>query len=48
MADENIILHNYSDDSQIKAYMRDVLAPRVFKNVDINALNAGLFSLNTE
>ena len=48
MADENIRLNNYSDDSQIKDFMRYELAPRIFHNIPITDLNAGLFSLNTE
>lgn len=48
MADENIVLNNYSDDSQIKDYMRNVLAPRVFHSIPLTTLNSGMFSLTTE
>ena len=48
MADENIILNNYSDDSQIKDYMRNVLAPKVFHTIPISTLNSGMFSLTSE
>ena len=48
MADENIMLNNYSDDSQIKSFMMNVLAPRVFHDIPINVLNSGMFSLTSE
>ena len=48
MADENIMLHNYSDDSQIKLFMRNELAPKVFNNIPLNILNTGMFSLTSE
>lgn len=44
----NIIINNYSDDSKIKAYIRQNLAPRVFHDVPLNNLNTGAFSLITE
>jgi hypothetical protein len=47
MADE-ILLNNYSDDSQIKKFMRDELAPRVFHDIPLNVLNTGFFSLVSE
>ena len=47
MADE-IMLQNYSDDSKIKQYIQNVLAPRVFKNIPLNILNTGSLSLMTE
>ena len=47
MADE-IMLNNYSDDSQIKNYMRYVLAPKVFHDIPLTVLNTGLYSLTTE
>ena len=47
MADE-IMLNNYSDDSQIKNYMRYVLAPKVFHNIPLTVLNTGMYSLTTE
>lgn len=48
MADESIILNNYSDDSQIKKFMFDELAPRVFHDIPLNVLNTGFFSLVSE
>lgn len=48
MADTPILLNNYSDDSQIKAFMQSELAVRVFHNIPLNVLNAGQFSLTTE
>lgn len=47
MADE-IILNNYSDDSQIKSYINNRLMPRVFKNIPLNVLNMGEFSIINE
>lgn len=47
MADE-IILNNYSDDAQIKKYISEVLAPRVFKNIPLNVLNTGSLSIINE
>lgn len=47
MADE-IMLNNYSDDSQIKDYMRYVLAPKVFHDIPLTVLNTGMYSLTTE
>ena len=44
MADENIILNNYSDDSRIKDYM----APKVFHTIPLSTLNSGMFSLTSE
>lgn len=43
-----IMLQNYSDDSKIKQYIQDVMAPRVFKNIPLNVLNTGSLSLMTE
>ena len=48
MADTPVILNNYSDDSQIKAFMNTELAVRVFHNIPLNVLNSGMFSLTTE
>ena len=42
------ILNNYSDDSQIKRYMSEKLAPLVFHNIPLNVLNSGMFSLISE
>ena len=47
MAD-SITLNNYSDDAQIKRYISDVLMPRVFKNIPLNILNTGQFSIINE
>lgn len=47
MAD-SVILNNYSDDSQIKRYISEVLMPRVFHDIPINILNTGQFSLINE
>lgn len=47
MADE-IMLQNYSDDSKIKQYIQNVLAPKVFKDIPLNVLNTGSLSLITE
>lgn len=47
MADE-IMLQNYSDDSKIKQYIQEKLAPRVFKNIPLNVLNTGSLSLMSE
>ena len=47
MADE-IMLQNYSDDSKIKQYIQEVLAPRVFKDIPLNVLNTGSLSLISE
>ena len=46
--DTNVVLNNYSDDSQIKAYISDVLMPRVFHDIPINVLNSGFFSVVSE
>lgn len=48
MADTPVLLNNYSDDSQIKAFMQSELAVRVFHDIPLNVLNAGQFSLTTE
>lgn len=48
MADESILLNNYSDDSQIKKFMSEELAPRVFHDIPLNVLNSGFFSLTSE
>lgn len=45
---ETVILNNYSDDSQIKQYIYNVLAPRVFHDIPLNVLNTGQFSLINE
>ena len=42
------ILNNYSDDSQIKRYIIEKLAPQVFHNIPLNVLNTGEFSLINE
>lgn len=44
----NLVLNNYSDDSQIKTYMAKVLLPRIFHDIPINTLNTGLYSLLSE
>lgn len=46
--DTNIVLNNYSDDSQIKKYIADVLMPRVFHDIPLNNLNSGFFSVVSE
>ena len=48
MADKSIMLNNYSDDSQIKQFMANELAPRVFDQIPLNILNSGMFSLTSE
>lgn len=48
MANEEVILNNYSDDSQIKKYINEVLAPRVFHDIPLNVLNTGHFSIINE
>lgn len=48
MADETVLLNNYSDDSQIKKFMSEELAPRVFHDIPLNVLNSGFFSLVSE
>ena len=48
MADEITMLQNYSDDSKIKRYIQNELAPRVFKDIPLNVLNTGSLSLITE
>ena len=48
MPNESITLNNYSDDSQIKAFMFNELAPRVFHDIPLNVLNTGFFSLVSE
>lgn len=45
---EDIVLNNYSDDSQIKKYISDTLLPRVFHDVPLNILNTGHLSLINE
>ena len=48
MANEEVIINNYADDSQIKTYINEVLAPRVFHDIPLNVLNTGHFSLINE
>ena len=48
MADTTVLLNNYSDDSQIKQFMLEELAPRVFHDIPISVLNSGFFSLVSE
>lgn len=48
MANQTITLNNYSDDSQIKKFMAEELAPRVFHNIPLSVLNSGFFSLVSE
>ena len=49
MADNtNVILNNYSDDSQIKQYIQNVLMPRVFHDIPMNLLNTGFYSIVNE
>ena len=45
---EEIMLNNYSDDSQIKKYIQNILMPKVFKDIPINILNTGAFSIMSE
>jgi len=45
---EEILLNNYSDDSNTKQYISNVLAPRVFHDIPLNVLNTGHFSLINE
>lgn len=45
---EEIVINNYSDDSKIKAYINETLAPRVFHDIPLNVLNTGHFSLINE
>lgn len=47
MADE-IMLNNYSDDSQIKRYISEVLMPRVFHDIPLSVLNTGSLSIINE
>lgn len=47
MADE-LKLQNYSDDSKIKRWIQEKLAPRVFKDIPLTQLNTGSLSLITE
>lgn len=48
MANEEVVINNYSDDSQIKKYINEVLAPRVFHDIPLNVLNTGQFSIINE
>lgn len=48
MADTVVTLNNYSDDSQIKAYIRNNLMRRAFSNIPINTLNMGEFAVINE
>lgn len=48
MAQDPIILNNYSDDAQIKRYINNVLMPRVFHDIPLNVLNTGQFSVINE
>lgn len=48
MIKDEVILNNYSDDSQIKKYINEVLAPRVFHDIPLNVLNTGHFSIINE
>ena len=43
-----ILLPNYSDDSQSKKYIMDELMPKVFHDVPMANLNIGMFSLISE
>ena len=45
---EEVVLNNYADDSQIKKYINEVLAPKVFHDIPLNVLNTGHFSLVNE
>ena len=42
------IINNYSDDAQVKQYINTQLMPRVFKNIPLNDLNMGEFSIINE
>lgn len=44
----NIVLPNYSDDSNSKAYIMNELMPRVFHDIPLNNLNIGMFSIISE
>ena len=48
MANQTVTLNNYSDDSQIKRFMAEELAPRVFHDIPLSVLNTGFFSLVSE
>ena len=48
MANKTVTLNNYSDDSQIKKFMAEELAPRVFHDIPLSVLNTGFFSLVSE
>ena len=48
MATEEILLNNYSDDSQIKKYIVEELMPRVFYDIPLNVLNTGEYSIINE
>ena len=45
---EEITLTSYSDDAQIKQYIQNVMIPKVFKDIPINVLNTGAFSIISE
>lgn len=45
---ESYEFNNYSDDSQSKLYIMNKLMPRVFKNIPLNQLNLGEFSIINE
>ena len=47
MANE-VNLTGYADDSQIKKYLQNVMIPRVFKDIPVNVLNTGAFSIFSE
>ena len=44
----DVVLNNYSDDSNIKEYINTVLMPRVFHDIPLNTLNTGFFSIVNE
>ena len=48
MATNEVLLNNYSDDSQIKKYIVNELMPRVFHDIPLNVLNTGEFSIINE
>lgn len=48
MANNEVNINNYSDDSKIKSYISNVLMPRVFNDIPLNVLNAGSFSIINE
>lgn len=48
MSTNEVVLNNMSDDAEIKKYISNELMPRVFKDVPLNNLNTGFFSIVNE